>query len=102
MLIKTPSEIILIIDKFKIFDYQLKNLLPDKIMEKFVDTTEWPKTASARIARGKYFDESKKAMVFNAVRVINKRKGRYVYDLYLNNSLYLANVNPLFLEFEDQ
>ncbi len=102
MLIKTPSEIILIIDKFKIFDYQLKNLLPDKIMEKFVDTTEWPKTASARIARGKYFDESKKAMVFNAVRVINKRKGRYVYDLYLNNSLYQANVNPLFLEFEDQ
>lgn len=102
MLIKTPSEIILIIDKFKIFDHQLKNLLPDKIMEKFVDTTEWPKTASARIARGKYFDESKKAMVFNAVRVINKRKGRYVYDLYLNNSLYLANVNPLFLEFEDQ
>jgi hypothetical protein len=102
VLIKTPSEIILIIDKFKIFDYQLKNLLPDKIMEKFVDTTEWPKTASARIARGKYFDESKKAMVFNAVRVINKRKGRYVYDLYLNNSLYQANVNPLFLEFEDQ
>lgn len=69
-------------------------------MEKFIDTTDWPKTASVRIARGKYYDESRKNMVFHAVRINNRRKGRFVYDLYVDDSLYLANVNPLFLEFE--
>lgn len=68
--------------------------------EKFIDTTDWPKTAKARITRGKFFQESKKHLVFDAVRVENKRKGRFEYDLYLNDDIYMAGVNPLFLDLE--
>ncbi|NJM15932.1 MAG: hypothetical protein HC896_11710, partial [Bacteroidales bacterium] len=67
---------------------------------KFIDTTEWPATATAKIARGKFFDPAKSNHSFEAVRIADRKTGRFFYDLYLNGDLYLARVNPLFLELE--
>ncbi|MFW5656609.1 MAG: hypothetical protein ACOC31_01495 [Bacteroidota bacterium] len=69
-------------------------------MERFVDITDWPKTAKAKITRGKFLNDTNKHLIFDVVRVTNRRKGRFEYDLFLGDDLYLAGVNPLFLDFE--
>ncbi|NJM16750.1 MAG: hypothetical protein HC896_16495, partial [Bacteroidales bacterium] len=62
-------------------------------MEKFIDTTEWPATATAKIARGKFFDPAKSNHSFEAVRIADRKQGASL-RLYLNGDLYLARVNP--------
>lgn len=68
-------------------------------MEKQADTLEWPLTAKARIARGKFYNKDKADEVYSAVRFTDRKTGRYFYDLYINDEIYLTRVNPLFLEF---
>lgn len=68
-------------------------------MEKFVDTTDWPKCGIVQIARGKYYTPEIAGNQFDAVRINDERRGRYVYDLYRDDSLFLTGVNPIFLEF---
>lgn len=68
-------------------------------MEKFVDTTDWPKCGTVQIARGKYFTAEIADNQYDAVRISDERRGRFVYDLYENNHLFLSGVNPIFLEF---
>jgi len=68
-------------------------------MKNHTETLEWPLTAKAIIARGKYFNESSAEKVFTAVRFLDDRSGRYFYDLYENEILSMQHVNPLFLDF---
>lgn len=68
-------------------------------MEKFVDTTDWPKCGTVQIARGKYYTPEIAGNQFDAIRINDERRGRYVYDLYQDDSLFLTGVSPLFLEF---
>jgi hypothetical protein len=67
--------------------------------ERFLDSHEWPTFARVRIARGKHYDDQVGRLVFIAVRMADSKKGRFVYDLYIKDNLYLQGVNPLFLDF---
>ena len=68
-------------------------------MNHHTDTLEWPLTAVVKIARGKYFNENVVKKKFKAVRFTDLRTGRYFYDLYEKDELFLTRVNPLFLDF---
>ena len=68
-------------------------------MKKLTDILEWPLVADAKIVRGKYYNNLVVEKVFRAERFTDRKSGRYFYDLYLNNEIYLTRVNPLFLDF---
>jgi len=70
-------------------------------MEKFADTLEWPLTGKVRIARGKYFHKAIADREYKAVRQFDRSAGRYYYDLYYDEEIFLTRVNPLFLDFID-
>jgi hypothetical protein len=68
-------------------------------MEKFTDTLEWPLTGTVKISRGKYYHESLSHRQYKAIRFHDRSSGRYYYDLYFNDEIFLTRVNPLFLDF---
>ena len=68
-------------------------------MEKFADTLEFPLTGKVRIVRGKYYHKSLADREYKAIRFFDRASGRYYYDLYYSEELFLTRVNPLFLEF---
>jgi hypothetical protein len=70
-------------------------------MEHVADTLEWPMAGNVRIARGRYYNETLANREFWAIRLLDRRSGRYYYDLYFKDELFLTRVNPLFLEFID-
>lgn len=68
-------------------------------MEKFTDTLEWPLTGTVRIVRGKYYHAAIADRQYKAIRFLDRSSGRYYYDLYYNDEIFLTRVNPLFLDF---
>lgn len=68
-------------------------------MEKYSDTLEWPLTGKVKIVRGKYYHKSLADREYKAIRFLDRSAGRYYYDLYFNDEIFLTRVNPLFLEF---
>ena len=70
-------------------------------MEKNTEIIEWPLTAKVLLVRGKYYHEALADKIFQAVRFLDRSSGRYFYDLYYNDELFLTRVNPLFLDFID-
>ena len=68
-------------------------------MRNLTDIVDCPLTAKACIARGRFYKDELANKIFIATRFLDRKTGRYFYDLYKDDELYLTKVNPLFLDF---